>query len=341
MKSTIKEVAHLAGVSIATVSYVLNGTKKVRAETEQNVLDAVTKLNYHVNPLARNLRKGESKLIGFVVNDLFNNFFHEIAVGLENQLTKEGYRLIIMNSKEQKETEIENVKNLIAGAADALVIAPTSGDCSYLRFLLEGNPIPVTFVDRRPEGFESDVVLATNEKGAYDAVKALTEKGHTNIAFFGSRQDSTMIERLDGYKKALEEAGVSINANYIRFGTHDSVSQRSLRHGVMYHQAMELLTNHDVTAIFSGNNLATLGVFSYIKEANIQVPKDISFITFDDSSWLTMTTPALSAVAQNPEKMGRVAAKLVLERLAEPQTTEKKSFQIVRISTQLIIRGSV
>jgi len=341
MKSTIKEVAHLAGVSIATVSYVLNGTKKVRAETEQKVLDAVTKLNYHVNPLARNLRKGESKLIGFVVSDLSNNFFQEIALGLETQLTKEGYRLIIMNSKEQKETEIENVKNLIAGAADALIIAPTTGDCSYLRFLLDNNPIPVTFVDRRPEGFESDVVLATNEQGAYDAVKALTDKGHTNIAFFGSRQDSTMIERLDGYKKALKEAGISFNANYIRFGTHDSVSQRSLRHGVMYHHALDVLSNYDITAIFSGNNLATLGVFSYIKEANIPVPKEVSFITFDDSSWLTMTTPALSAVAQNPEKMGRVAAKLVLERLAEPQAAEKKSFQIVRISTQLILRDSI
>jgi LacI family transcriptional regulator len=276
-----------------------------------------------------------------VVSDLSNNFFQEIAFGLENQLTKEGYRLIIMNSKEQKDTEIENVKNLIAGAADALVIAPTIGDCSYLRFLLDNNPIPVTFVDRRPEGFESDVVLATNEQGAYDAVKALTDKGHTNIAFFGSRQDSTMIERLDGYKKALEEAGVSVNANLIRFGNHDSVSQRALRHGVMYHHAMDVLSNYDITAIFSGNNLATLGVFSYIKEANIQVPKDVSFITFDDSSWLTMTTPALSAVTQNPEKMGRVTAKLVLERLLEPQSAEKKTFQIVRISTQLILRGSV
>jgi len=319
----------------------MNGTKKVRPETERKVLDAVSKLNYHVNPLARNLRKGESKLIGFVVNDLSNNFFQEIARGLETQLAKEGYRLIIMNSKEQKETEIENVKNLIAGAADALVIAPTTADCSYLRFLLDNNPIPVTFVDRRPEGFESDVVLATNEQGAYEAVKVLTDKGHTNIAFFGSRQDSTMLERLDGYRKALEEAGIAINANFIKFGTHDSVSQRSLRHGVMYHHALDVLTNHDITAIFSGNNLATLGVFSYIKEANIQVPKDVSFITFDDDSWLTMTTPALAAVAQNPEKMGRVAAKLVLERLAEPQTAEKKSFQIVRISTQLILRGSV
>ena len=341
MKSSIKEVAHLAGVSIATVSYVLNGTKKLRPETEQKVLDAVRKLNYHVNPLARNLRKGESKLVGFVVSDFSNYFFQDIALGLENQLAKDGYRLILMDSKEQKEVEMENVKNLIAGAVDALVIAPTTEDCSYLRFMLSNNPIPVAFVDRRPVGFESDVVLATNEQGTYDAVKVLTDKGHKNIAFLGSRMDSTMEERLHGYKKALEDADISINANYIRFGNHESVSQRSLRHGVMYHHTFDLISNHNITAIFSANNLATVGVFSCIKETNLKVPQDIAFITFDDSFWLTMTTPAIAAIAQNPEEMGRVAGRLILERLGDTQENSEYSFQEIRISTQFILRGSI
>jgi len=341
MKSSIKEVAHLAGVSIATVSYVLNGTKKVRPETEQKVLDAVKKLNYHVNPLARNLRKGESKLVGFVVSDLSNSFFQDIALGLETQLAKEGYRFILMDSKEQKETEIENIKNLIAGAVDALVIAPTSEDCSYLQFLLSNNPIPVTFIDRRPEGYDTDVVLATNEQGSYDAVKVLTDRGHTQIAFLGSRNDSTMKERLNGYRRALIDAGISINANYIRFGNHESVSQRSLRHGVMYHHTFDLISNYNITAIFSGNNLATVGVFSCIKETNLKVPQDIAFITFDDSFWLTMTTPAIAAIAQNPEEMGRVAGKLVLDRLLANKQHLENAFQEVRIPTQFILRGSV
>lgn len=341
MKSSIKEVAHLAGVSIATVSYVLNGTKKVRPETEERVLEAVKKLNYHVNPLARNLRKGESKLIGYVVCDLSNNFFQDISIGLDSQIAKEGYRLILMDSKEQKETEMENVKNLIAGAVDALVIAPTSEDCSYLQFLLSNNPIPVTFVDRRPGGFSSDVVLATNEQGAYDAIKVLTDKGHKRIAFIGSRLDSTMEERLEGYRNALKDAGITINANYIRFGNHESVSQRSLRNGIVYHHTFDLLANYDVTAIFSANNLATVGAFSCIMETNLKVPQDIAFITFDDSSWLTMTTPQIAAIAQNPEEMGRVAGRLILDRLHATEERAIETYQEVRISTQLILRGSV
>ncbi|NCB01314.1 MAG: LacI family transcriptional regulator [Spirochaetia bacterium] len=341
MKSSIKEVAYLAGVSIATVSYVLNGTKKVRPETEKRVLDAVKKLNYHVNPLARNLRKGESKLIGFVVSDFSNYFYQEIALGLEAQLAKEGYRLILMDSKEQKENEIENVKNLLSGAIDGLVIAPTTEDCSYLRFLLSNHPIPVAFVDRRPEGFEGDVVLATNEQGTYDAIKVLTDKGHKDIAFLGSRMDSTMEERLVGYKKGLQDAGISVNANYIRFGNHESVSQRSLRHGLMYNHTSDLISNYKITAIFSANNLATVGVFSCIKESGVKVPHDIAFITFDDSFWLTMTSPAIAAVAQNPEEMGRVAGRLILERFSNSLSTRKDSYQEVRISTQFIERNSV
>ncbi len=340
MKSSIKEVAHLAQVSIATVSYVLNGTKKVRPETEKRVLDAVKKLHYQVNPLARNLRKGESKVIGFVVSDFSNFFFQEMAAGLERHLAKSGYRLFLVDSKEEKETEIENVKNLIAGAVDALVIAPTTEDCSYLALLLANNPIPVAFVDRRPEGFESDLVLSTNEQGAYDAVKALTDRGHSNIAFMGSRRDSTMLERLHGYTRALEDAQIMVNANYIRFGNHESVSQRSLRHGVMFHHTFDLLSNHNVTAIFSGNNMATVGVFSCIRETNLKVPEDLAFITFDDSFWLTMTSPTVSAVAQNPEEMGKVAGNLVIERLGS-NPDEPYSFQEIRIATQLLVRGSI
>ncbi|MDC7246555.1 MAG: LacI family DNA-binding transcriptional regulator [Sphaerochaetaceae bacterium] len=341
MKSSIKEVAHLAGVSIATVSYVLNGTKKVRPETEKRVLDSVRKLNYHVNPLARNLRKGESKLIGFVVSDFSNYFFQEIALGIEKQLAKSGYRLLLMDSKEQKETEVDNIKNMLAGAVDALIIAPTSEDSSFLRLLLANNPMPVVFVDRRPEGYETDTVLATNETGAYDAVKTLIDKGHTQIAFLGSRLDSTMQERLNGYRRALEESSIPVNANYIRFGSHESVSQRSLRHGIVYHHTFDLISNYDITAIFSANNLATVGVYSCIKETNLKVPQDIAFITFDDSFWLTMTTPAIAAVAQNPEEMGKVAANLALEKLLDSQSFEEYSFQEIRISTQFILRGSI
>ncbi len=340
MKSSIKEVAYLAGVSVATVSYVLNGTKKVRKETEKRVMDAVQKLHYQVNPLARNLRKGESKLIGFVVCDLSNYFFQDIYLGLEKRLAEYGYRALMIDSKEDKNTEIENVRNLLASSVDALIIAPTTEDCSYLKLMLAQNPIPVVFVDRKPIGFESDLVLSANEEGGYEATKHLISRGHREIAFVGSRFDSTMGERLNGYRRALREEGIPVNANYIRFGESISVSQRDLRYGAIYKHTLDLITNYKITAIFSGNNLATIGAFSCLMKLGIKVPNDIAFITFDDSFWLTMTTPALSAIAQNPDLIGDNAGKMIYERLIDSRNDISRTNELVRIPTQLIVRDS-
>lgn len=340
MKSSIKEVAHLAGVSVATVSYVLNGTKHVRPETEKRVMDAVKKLNYQINPLARNFRKGESKLIGFVVCDLSNYFFQDVALGLEKRLARYGYRPILIDSKESKNIEMENVRNLLASSVDGFIIAPTTEDCSYLKLMLANHPIPVAFVDRKPLGFESDLVLSENEEGAYQAVKFLISKGHREIGFVGSRLDSTMGERAEGYRKALREAGISVNANLIRFGDNLSLSQKELRHGTIYRHTLDLIEHHHITALLSGNNLATAGAFSYIMESKISVPDELAFITFDDSFWLTMTTPSLSAVAQDPDMIGDIAGKMIYERLMDNRNDVERPYQMVRVSTQMIIRGS-
>jgi len=340
VKSSIKEVAHLAGVSVATVSYVLNGTKRVRPETEKRVMDAVHKLNYQINPLARNFRKGESKLIGFVVCDLSNSFFQDIALGLEKRIARYGYRPILIDSKENKKVEMENVRNLLASSVDGLIIAPTTEDCSYLELMLANHKIPVAFVDRRPIGYESDLVLSTNEEGAYKAVKLLISKGHRKIAFVGSRHDSTMGERAEGYRKALRDEGLPVNANYIRFGDNLSLTQKELRHGAIYRHTLDLIENHHITALLSGNNLATAGAFSYIVEQQVKVPDDLAFITFDDSFWLTMTTPSLSAVAQDPDMIGDIAGKMIYDRLVASRREEEHPYQMVRVPTQLIIRGS-
>ncbi len=339
MKASIKEVAKLAGVSVATVSNVLNNTKKVRTETKQRVTEAVQKLNYQINPLARNFRKGESKIIGFVVSNLANYFFQDIAQSLEKRLARDGFRPVLIDSKEDKATEIENVRNLLASSVDGLVIAPTTEDCSYLNFLLEDQNTPIVFIDRKPVGFDGDLIMSTNEQGMHEAVKHLISKGHREIAFIGSRYDSTMNERISGYRKAMHEASIPVNENHIKIGEGLSVNQMELKHGISYHQTLELLTDHNISAIVSGNNLATVGVFSFMRETNIQLPKDIAFITFDDSFWLTMTTPSISAIAQDTEEIGRKAAEVLCERITLPKSKNIPP-RLIRISTHLIIRGS-
>ncbi len=339
MKATIKEVARLANVSVATVSNVLNQTKRVSPETVKRVEDAVKKLNYQINPLARNFRKGESKLIGFVVCDLSNYFFQDIALGLEKRLSRYGYRPILIDSKENKLTEIENVRNLLAGSIDAFIIAPTTEDCSYLKLMLEQNPVPVVFVDRKPVGYESDLVLSSNEQGGYDAVMHLISRGHKDIAFIGSRFDSTMVERSAGYKRALVESGIPVNANYIRYGEGLSLPHKELRYGtsISTHWTSSPISCH---CPFCRNNMATIGAYSCLKEHKIRVPEDLAFITFDDSFWLTLTTPAISAIAQQPEKIGDLAGKMVYQRLCDVKNKVNRESQLVRIDTMLVARTS-
>ncbi len=339
MKASIKEVAKLAGVSVATVSHVLNGTKNVRPETKRRVDNAVMKLNYQINPIARNLRKGESKIIGFVVSNLANYYFHDIARGLEDRLLKDGYRPVLIDSKEDKQIEVENVKNLLASAVDGLVIAPTTEDFSYLNHILGRKKIPIVFVDRKPTGYESDLVMSTNEQGVYKAVEYLIQKGHRDIAFVGSRYDTTMMERLNGYRRAHAEAGIPVNENYIRMGDKLSVSLQDLRHGISYKQTKELLNLGRITAIFAGNLLASVGAFTCVRELNLKVPEEIAFLTFDDSFWLTMTTPSLSAVAQKPEEIGYVAGDIICDRLTRPKSQDEP-FLHVRLSTKMILRES-
>lgn len=339
MKSSIKEVARLAGVSVATVSHVLNNTKNVRPATRQRVEEAVGKLNYQINPIARNLRKGESKMIGFVVSNLSNYFFSDIARSLEDSLLKKGYRPVLIDSKEDKNIEIENVKNLLASSVDGLVIAPTTEEFSYLNHVMGRKKVPVVFVDRRPVGYEGDLVMAANEQGSYNAVKHLTSIGHRRIACVGSRFDSTMKERIDGYRRAIDEAGIPVDENLIKMGDKLSVSPHELRHGTSYKQTKELLLNSDVTAVFAGNTLACIGAFTCIRELGRKVPEEVAFITFDDSFWITMTTPALSAVAQNPVKIGTAAGEIICARL-DPEQEQPSTFLHVRIPTKLILRES-
>jgi LacI family transcriptional regulator len=337
---SIKEVAKLAGVSVATVSNVLNNTKNVREETKKKVETAVRQLNYQINPLARNFRKGQSKIVGFVVSDLSNYFFQYIAIGLERSLAAYGYRIALMDCKERKELEIENVKDLLASSVDGLVIATTGEDCCYLQLVLENHDVPVVFVDRKPFGYKSDMVLSLNTEGAYLGVKYLIQKGHKKIGFLTSRNDSTMAERIEGYRQAHLEAGLKVNENYIKTGDNAvSLSQSQLLHGISYTQTKELVEGGEVTAIFAGNNLSSIGVYNYLREANIKVPEEMAFMTFDDSFWLSMTTPSISAVEQDPDMIGSVAGQLIYERIAEKDAQQPD--RVVRIPTRLVLRHSV
>ncbi len=333
--SSMKDVAQRANVSVSTVSHVINKTRKVNPETTEKVLQAITDLNYNVNPVARTLRSGSSKLIGVVVSNLSNSFFMDIALSIDKVLKSEGYYLIYINSNEDKEIERENIERLMMQNVDGLIIAPVGQDCSYLESLVR-NRCPCVFFDRIPEGYAGDCIMSMNYEGAFKGAEILIGKGHRNIGFIGSHLDGTMKERIDGFKGALKKHGIPVDNDLITTGSGGSQLLNDLKSGDGNRLARYLVEEKKVTAFLCGNELAAVGAVSYLLENNYKFPEDVAVVTFDNAFWLSMTSPAITAVNQDRELIGKTAAKVLLDRIHEVDMPVKE----YRIPTNLIVRSS-
>jgi LacI family transcriptional regulator len=244
---------------------------------------------------------------------------------------------LLIDSTENKKSEIENVKSLCSQGVDGLIIAPTTNDFAYLERVV-GKEFPIVFVDRIPANFNADCIMLSNTEGAQAATKHLIDKGHTDIGFIGFTYDGldgTMNERVEGYKKAHIEAGLPVKGEYIKVDEGGTALFTELRHAKSYKMTEQLLATR-ISAVVCGNNLASIGVFSYLKENFIPMPERIAFITFDDEFWLTMATPSVSAVSQSAETYGILAAQRVLERI----NGKHPPFECFRLKPQLIIRQS-
>ena len=335
MSASIKDVAKLAGVSTATVSHVINNTRNVKEETKNRVYKAISVLNYSINPLARSLRSGTTSMIAYVVSNLANYFYMDIARNIGAVLSREGYNLLYIDSYEDPLKERKNIENMMKQSVDGFIIAPVGYDCSYMNDLI-GDKCPAVFIDRKPFGFDKDCIMSTNYQGAYNSVKLLTGKGHTRIGFIASRFDETMHERLDGYKAAIVESGLTVHEEDIQIGDGKPQSFYELKHGNSYELTRRLMEKKKVTAIFVGNNISTIGVFNYLKEKHYGIPGDVALVTFDDAFWISMSSPTLTVMDQNLEQIGHQAAGVLLSRIKG--STEP--FKEYRIPTSLIVRES-
>jgi len=329
MKVSMKDVAKKAGVSTATVSHVINKTRFVRAETRKKALKAMKELNYYPNFAARSLRIRKSNTIGLLVPDISNLFFTSIAEGIESTLKRHGYHLILSNSNENLENEIEQIKIYNTQLIDGLIMAPVSGDHAFLNELFNGH-YPVVFIDRKPKGFQGDCILVNNIKVTYDAISILIEKGHTKIGIItGLPGVTTTEERLIGYKKALTDYGLKINKNLIKVG--DSRFESG------YKLTKELLEHTDITALFVGNDLMTVGAMHFLKEKQVKIPSDLAIIGFDDCIWTSITDPPLTVIKQPSQKIGEKATELLIKRIKKEEIDEYKEY---RLPTKLVIRNS-
>ncbi|MDR1898658.1 MAG: LacI family transcriptional regulator [Treponema sp.] len=336
----MKDVAEAAGVSIATVSHVLNSTRFVSTETTSRVETAIQELRFRANPIARNLRSGKSRLIGFAVSNMKSPFYVEIAAGIEKTIEKYGYRLLLVDSAEKNENERKNIESLYLRGIDGIIIAPTITDCAYLTELLP-KMYPLVFVDRRPINYTAaDVVLLENQDAAKKTTRYLLEKGRTKIGFVsfhfgGAGTDETIMERLEGFRKAFSEAGLVPDERLIRVVPNVFLDHHELIYAETYHLTKQLL-DLNVQAIICGNDLSAIGVFSCLREAGVRIPQDVSLISFDDAFWLSMTSPQITAIVQPSETLGAFAAKQLIRRIQGRREPRK----IIRLKAGIIFRGS-
>ncbi len=325
--ATMEDVAKMAGVSVSTVSHVINGTRFVRKETKERVLEAMRVLDYYPNYAARSLRSQKSRLIGVLMPDITNSFYMRVVSGIEKVMRANGYSLMVCNSDDNLQLEQEHLKILKAQSIEGLIMRATPDDHSFLREFEEHYPI--VFVDCKPFGYpHGDRVVVDNERVSYEAVSFLIQKGHRRIGMIkGIAGLTTSEERLAGYERALSEYGIPIDEELIK------VSNSRIESG---HELMLELLEQGMTAVFAGNNVLTMGAMKAIKEKGLRIPEDVAIIGFDDEEWCVITDPPLTVVYQPAPRIGEMAAELLLARINDKQ----RDFQEVCLDCKLVIRQS-
>jgi LacI family transcriptional regulator len=330
MKITIKEVAIRAGVSPATASRVAGNYGYVSEKNRRKVLAAIQELGYHPNAIARSMVTKSTHTIGLVVTDITNPFFAHLARGVENITWPAGYTLILANTDEDIIREESVVHTLLEKQVDGLILVPASSQPTpYLENLVKQG-IPLVLLDRTVYNLGVDAVMVDNENGAFQAVSHLINLGHQRIGMVIDNLDtSTNAERLAGYRKALQSAGIPVEESLVQSCQYTQQSAFVITSEMLRRQ-------NRPTALFTANNFMTIGVLQAIQQENLKIPEDIALVGFDDLEWIALNYPQITTVAQPVYEMGSVAAQRLLAHLHGDNTSSME----IRLKTTFIIRQS-
>jgi LacI family transcriptional regulator len=328
---TIIEVAERARVSIATVSNVIRGTRRVSPALEERVRAAIRDLDYYPNEIARSLKVKQTRMLGMIIPDITNPFFPEIIRGAEDTAFERGYFLVAANTDEQIGRERRIISALRSYRVGGILLASAPGkDISHIRSTMQAG-ISIVCLDRAVSGVKTDAVLLDNVRGGRECVRHLIQRGHSRIAIItGSLTLQTGRERLRGYEDALNEAGIKLDRRLIFEGDFRDESG--------YRLGKELLSRRvRPSAIFVCNGVMTLGVLKAFEEMGVQCPDDIALATFDDLVLDRSFHPHLTAVVQPSYEIGSRAATILMDRIEGKLTNDPF---VVRIVPTLIIRES-
>jgi LacI family transcriptional regulator len=327
--ATIADVARSAGVSVSTVSHVVNGTRKVAPGTARAVQAVIDAIGYRPNVLARSLKTASSRSVGIAISAIANPYFSDIICAVEAECAQLGMMVFLSDTQDDPERELAVVTAFHQRRVDGVILAPSADPERRALAYLRAVRLPCVLVDRTPDP-SFDQVGVNNREAMRALVAHAAGFGHRRIGYVGGHPGfATTLERIDGYRAGLELAGLSFDPRYLVTGNATTMSASEATGAL-------LSLADPPTAIVAGNNMATVGVMRAVRSRGLQVPADVSIVGFDDFEWADCFEPRLTLVAQPCEEIGRRAAFLLMERIADPVGAP----QSVRLDARLIVRDS-
>lgn len=329
MKITIKDIAKEAGVSIATVSHVINGTKRISEDRRKLINEIIAKHNYVPDTRAKNLRRQNTKTAGLVVSSFPDSYVTGIVNGVGKRARELGYQLLLVNTNEDQDYEKETVKLLSSHMVDGIILTPSKIDSKYIKKYIK-RKLPIIQVLRYdPNLLEVPKVTPDDFQAGYDATIHLLQHGHRNIGIIYAKANITSnLERIEGYKAALSEYDVPYNENYLEIG------YATVKGGL--NATKNLLTKEkQISALFALSDLMTIGALKGINELSLKCPENVALIGFGDFEAAEISDPTITNISLSTETIGQTAFDVLLNKMNNPSYSKH-----IQIPTSLIIRKS-
>ncbi|KRK65063.1 transcriptional regulator [Companilactobacillus tucceti DSM 20183] len=334
MKPTINDVAYEAGVSKSTVSQFLNKRYQyMSTTTRQKIAEAIERLEYHPNQIAKSLKQKNTNVVAFICANLSSRFSLELLASIENYFQKVGYSVIIAKTDDDPNKERELIESFLARQIDGIIVFPTYENKEFYESLRK-QKIPVMFVDRMLKGVDIPSVLLDNTDAGYEATELMTESGHKKIAIltlpFGDGI-TTRVERMEGYEQALGDKKIDYRPEYVINCQVEDVDDR----------LKELMSlDNPPTSLIVTNDMLLETVLMWVKKNNISIPDQLSLVGIDNVSFASLFTPEITTLAQPIMEIGEKASELLLKIIKGKYDSDKES-SIIRYKPELHVRSSI
>jgi DNA-binding LacI/PurR family transcriptional regulator len=333
---TIKDIAKELGISTSTVSRALRDSYEISGETKRLVLECAKRLQYRPNPIALSLKEKRSRSIGVIVAEIANSFFSQAINGIESIANSKGYNVIISQTQESLEKEIQHLDFLASRSIDGLIIS-VSSETESMEHLkrIHARGLPIVFFDRIKEEIDTHKVTSDNFKAAYNATTHLIKEGYEKIAcLVNASHLSITQERIAGYKKALTDTGISIDDDIVKVCTHGGLVFDETQKAV--EDLLQLKQRPD--AIVGLTDKLTTGCLKILQSKKIRVPDEIALVGFTNSALTELLNPSLTVILQPAFKMGEIATSLLIQLIESKRPIKEFSKEV--LETELIVRDS-